>query len=66
MLSVAFAQHLWQAVVAMSFLTLGMSTMFGLANTIVQERAPDAICGRVSAIMGLTPAPCSTAIAISA
>ena len=28
--------------------------MFGLANTIVQERAPDAIRGRVSAIMGLS------------
>jgi MFS family permease len=38
----------------MIFLTLGTSTMFGLANTIVQERAPDAIRGRVSAIMGLS------------
>ncbi len=54
MLSLAFAQQLWQAVIAMIFLTLGTSTMFGLANTIVQERAPDAIRGRVSAIMGLS------------
>jgi len=54
MLSLAVAQHLWQAIAAMIFLTLGTSTMFGLANTIVQERAPDAIRGRVSAIMGLS------------
>jgi MFS family permease len=54
MLGLALAQHLWQAIAAMSILTLGTSTMFGLANTIVQERAPDAIRGRVSAIMGLS------------
>ncbi|MEZ0274635.1 MAG: MFS transporter, partial [Roseimicrobium sp.] len=54
MLSLALAQHLWQAVVAMIAMTLGTSTVFGLANTIVQERAPDAIRGRVSAIMGLS------------
>jgi MFS family permease len=54
MLSLALAQHLWQAIAAMSVLTLGTATMFGLANTIVQERAPDAIRGRVSAIMGLS------------
>jgi MFS family permease len=53
MLGLAFAQHLWQAMAAMIVLTLGTSTVFGLANTIVQERAPDAIRGRVSAIMGL-------------
>jgi MFS family permease len=54
MMGLALAQHLWQAIAAMSILTLGTSTMFGLANTIVQERAPDAIRGRVSAIMGLS------------
>jgi predicted MFS family arabinose efflux permease len=54
MMGLALAQHLWQAIVAMILLTLGTSTMFGLANTIVQERAPNAIRGRVSAIMGLT------------
>ena len=54
MLGLSVAQHLWQAIAAMSVLTLGTSTMFGLANTIVQERAPDAIRGRVSAIMGLS------------
>lgn len=54
MLGLASAQHLWQAIAAMIVLTLGTSTVFGLANTIVQERAPDAIRGRVSAIMGLS------------
>jgi MFS family permease len=54
MLGLANAHALWQAVIAMIALTLGTSTMFGLANTIVQERAPDAIRGRVSAIMGLS------------
>jgi len=54
MLGLAAAQHLWQAVLAMSILTLGTSTVFGLANTIIQERAPDAIRRRVSAIVGLS------------
>jgi len=54
MLGLSLAQHLWQAVLSMSFLTLGTSTMFGLANTIVQERAPNAIRGRVSAILSLS------------
>ncbi len=54
MLGLSVAQHLWQAILSMIFLTLGTSTMFGLANTIVQERVPNAIRGRVSAIMGLS------------
>ena len=54
MSAVAAARGLAQAVVAMSTLTLGTSTIFGLANTIVQERAPDYIRGRVSAIAGLS------------
>jgi len=54
MLGLAAAQHLWQAILAMSTLTLGTSTLFGLANTVIQERAPDAIRGRVSAIVGLS------------
>ena len=54
MSALALAQTLTHAVVAMIVLTLGTSTLFGLANTIVQERAPDAIRGRVSAIVGLS------------
>jgi MFS family permease len=34
--------------------SLGLSTNFGLANTIVQERAPSYLRGRVSAVFGLS------------
>jgi MFS family permease len=54
MMGVAAARGLTEAAVAMITLTLGTSTVFGLANTIVQERAPDYIRGRVSAIAGLS------------
>jgi len=54
MLGLSVAQNLPEAVVAMVLLTIGTSTIFGLANTIVQERAPDAIRGRVSALAGLS------------
>lgn len=54
MTGLAAAQTLVQAVAAMIALTLGTSTLFGLANTIVQERAPDPLRGRVSAIVGLS------------
>ena len=50
----ALAQNLGTAIASMVALTVGTSTMFGLANTIVQERAPDALRGRVSAIFGLS------------
>jgi MFS family permease len=42
----------WAALslVAVSF---GLSLIFGLSNTIVQERAPSYLRGRVSAVMGL-------------
>ncbi|CAN5460359.1 hypothetical protein BH18VER2_BH18VER2_02040 [soil metagenome] len=42
----------WAAasLVAVSF---GLSLIFGLSNTIVQERAPSHLRGRVSAVMGL-------------
>jgi MFS family permease len=50
----ATAQSLAAAIASMIVLTLGSSTLFGLANTIVQERAPDYIRGRVSAITGMS------------
>jgi MFS family permease len=34
--------------------SLGLSLIFGLSNTIVQERAPGYLRGRVSAVMGLS------------
>ena len=54
MCGLAAAHTLVQAIAAMIALTLGTSTLFGLANTIVQERAPDPLRGRVSAIAGLS------------
>jgi MFS family permease len=39
---------------AMGLLAIGMATNFGLANTIVQERAPSHLRGRISAVFGLS------------
>ena len=41
---------------AASFIVIsfGLSLIFGLSNTIVQERAPSHLRGRVSAVMGLS------------
>jgi len=52
--ALAAAGNLAIAMAAMIVLTLGSSTVFGLANTIVQERAPDYIRGRVSALAGMS------------
>ncbi len=35
-------------------LTLGLSTSFGIANIVIQERAPDYLRGRVSSVAGLS------------
>ena len=40
--------------VAMGFLAIGLSMNFALANTIVQERAPAPLRGRISAVFGLS------------
>jgi MFS family permease len=47
------SQNVWQASGSIAFLTLGTSVLIGLANTTVQERAPDYLRGRVSAVAGL-------------
>ncbi len=39
---------------ALILVSLGLSMLFGLSNTIVQERAPAYLRGRVSAVMGLS------------
>lgn len=48
------APNFYVAAVCMAFMSVGLSTNFGLANTIVQERAPDYLRGRVSALTGLS------------
>ena len=42
------------AATAMGALAIGLATNFGLANTIVQERAPAHLRGRISAVFGLS------------
>ncbi len=52
--SLSFAAGFWWPAVTLLLLALGVSTLVGLANTIVQERSPEEIRGRVSAISGLS------------
>jgi len=52
--SLSQAQRFPVAAVSLVVLSLGVSTLIGLANTIVQERAPSPLRGRVSAIAGLS------------
>lgn len=42
------------ASIALLTVTTGISSVFGLANTTIQERAPDHLRGRVSAIAGMS------------
>ncbi len=39
---------------SLTTLALGVSSLIGLSNTVIQERAPDEIRGRVSAVAGLS------------
>lgn len=50
----ATAHQFLVAAGSLIMLTVGGSTLFGIANTIVQERAPGPMRGRVSAIFGLS------------
>ena len=54
LISLAIANQFTVAAGSLVILTLGVSTLGGLTNTIVQERAPDSMRGRVSAIVGLS------------
>ena len=54
LLGLAWAPSFAAAAASAALLTLGLSTAFGLANIVVQERAPDYIRGRVSAVAGLS------------
>jgi MFS family permease len=46
-------QFEWAAL-GFAMLSLGVSSLVGLANTIVQERAPSPLRGRISAVVGLS------------
>jgi MFS family permease len=42
------------AAASLVVISFGLSLIFGLSNTVVQERAPSYLRGRVSAVMGLS------------
>jgi MFS family permease len=46
--------NFWLTALSMGFLAIGLSMNFALANTIVQERAPSPLRGRISAVFGLS------------
>ena len=48
------ARNLNMACPALVSLALGLSMTFGLANTVIQERAPNHLRGRVSAVAGMS------------
>jgi MFS family permease len=53
MVGLAAAPSFAWAAASIVLLTLGISTSFGIANIVIQERSPNAIRGRVSAVAGL-------------
>jgi MFS family permease len=48
------SHNFYLTALSMGFLAIGLSMNFGLANTIVQERAPAPLRGRISAVFGLS------------
>lgn len=54
MLILAVAEHFALAALAYGILTLGLNFIFGIGNQLVQERAPDVLRGRVSAVANLS------------
>ena len=42
------------AAIGITLLTMGLNFLYGIGNQLVQERAPDALRGRVSAVAGLS------------
>src|SRR5438045_7391185 len=52
--SLSRAPNFYLATALLIFNSLGLAMNFGLANTIVQERAPDYLRGRVSAVFMLS------------
>ena len=50
----SFSSSFLVTAAAMGFLAIGLSMNFALANTIVQERAPGPLRGRISAVFGLS------------
>ncbi|EEF62256.1 MFS transporter [Pedosphaera parvula] len=53
LMGMAWTHRVWIAAGCLILLSIGASTCIGLANIIVQERAPDHLRGRVSAVAGI-------------
>ncbi len=54
LLCMSISTSFWVTAPAMTMLAVGLSMNFGLANTVVQERAPSALRGRISAVFGMS------------
>ena len=54
MLGLSAANGFWFAAAAICLLTFGLNFIFGIANQVVQERAPDEIRGRVSSVAAMS------------
>jgi MFS family permease len=54
MLGLAVAERFAVAAIAFSCLTLGLNFIYGIGNQLIQERAPDALRGRISAVASLS------------
>jgi MFS family permease len=54
LIGLAVAERFAVAAVSLVTMSLSVSTLIGIANTVVQERAPSHMRGRVSAIAGLS------------
>jgi MFS family permease len=54
MLALSVLSHFALAAVTCSVLTMGLNFIFGIGNQLVQERAPDALRGRVSAVAAMS------------
>lgn len=53
MIGMATAYSFQWAAGSLILLTIGLSVCFGLSNIVIQERAPDVLRGRISAVSGL-------------
>jgi MFS family permease len=54
MFGLASASGFWFAALAICSLTFGLNFIFGIANQVIQERAPDEIRGRVSSVAAMS------------
>lgn len=54
MLGLAMAGSFATAALGFALLTMGLNLLFGIGNQVIQERAPDALRGRVSAVASMS------------